>query len=282
MTEPSPAPAELPRRKRPRTVRASLNVNRDGETVEKAVEVSRTVEEAEDLQLVEHLARLYAKRLRGHVRLYEASPEAADKAEQALKVIEQRDGQLREEAEGCAAHNLTWTHLHALAAEDMGAALEVWGRVRIEADDERVTGRLAAAGLHDSDPMALARFYSVRDAFLDEWQPRGGIETAMIDMLAQTFALYLYWTQISHARAVGLCDNLEEIALHESWNKWKMPHEMTRDSIEEAHRMADRYNRMFLRTLRQMRDLRRYPSVIVNNGGQVNVAQSQVNAQRVG
>jgi hypothetical protein len=41
---------------------------------------------------------------------------------------------------------------------------------------------------------------------------------------------------------------------------------------------------MFLRTLRQMRDLRRYtPPVIVNNGGQVNVAANggqQVNVQQ--
>ncbi|MDQ3805489.1 MAG: hypothetical protein M3416_16880 [Acidobacteriota bacterium] len=59
-------------------------------------------------------------------------------------------------------------------------------------------------------------------------------------------------------------------------------HLSPKPALEQAHQMADRYNRMFLRTLRQMRDLRRYPSVIVNNGGQVNVAQNQVNVQRAG
>ncbi|MDX2031597.1 MAG: hypothetical protein SF339_13055 [Blastocatellia bacterium] len=37
--------------------------------------------------------------------------------------------------------------------------------------------------------------------------------------------------------------------------------------------MADRFNRLFLRTLRQLRDLRRYSAPItINNPGQVNIA----------
>ena len=44
-------------------------------------------------------------------------------------------------------------------------------------------------------------------------------------------------------------------------------------ATDQAVRLADGYNRQFLRVLRQLRDLRRYtPPVIVNNGGQVNVA----------
>jgi uncharacterized protein YggE len=53
------------------------------------------------------------------------------------------------------------------------------------------------------------------------------------------------------------------------------------DAIDQAHRLADGYNRQFLRVLRQLRDLRRYaPPVIVNNGGQVNVANQQVNVAK--
>lgn len=62
---------------------------------------------------------------------------------------------------------------------------------------------------------------------------------------------------------------------------WRSPFQGTADAIDQAYRLADSYNRQFLRTLRQMRDLRRYtPSVIVNNGGQVNVANQQVNVTR--
>ena len=42
--------------------------------------------------------------------------------------------------------------------------------------------------------------------------------------------------------------------------------------------MVDRWNRMFLRCLRALRDMRRYmPPVVVNNPGPVNIAQQQVN-----
>ena len=42
--------------------------------------------------------------------------------------------------------------------------------------------------------------------------------------------------------------------------------------------MVDRWNRLLLRTLRQLRDLRRYtPSVVVESVGQLNIAQQQMN-----
>jgi hypothetical protein len=42
--------------------------------------------------------------------------------------------------------------------------------------------------------------------------------------------------------------------------------------------MIDRFNKIVLRTLRALRDLRRYaPAVIVQNAGQVNVGGQQVN-----
>jgi hypothetical protein len=42
-------------------------------------------------------------------------------------------------------------------------------------------------------------------------------------------------------------------------------------AIEHAAQMADRWNRIYLRTLRNLRDLRRY-SVTINNPQQVNIA----------
>ena len=55
-----------------------------------------------------------------------------------------------------------------------------------------------------------------------------------------------------------------------------------KETIDNAMAMADRFNRLFLRTLRQMRDLRRYGvPVTINNPQQVNIAGNggqQVNA----
>jgi hypothetical protein len=42
--------------------------------------------------------------------------------------------------------------------------------------------------------------------------------------------------------------------------------------------MVDRFNRVYLRTLRSLRELRRFtPAVVVQSAGQVNVGGRQVN-----
>ena len=46
--------------------------------------------------------------------------------------------------------------------------------------------------------------------------------------------------------------------------------------------MVDRFNKLFLRTLRALRDLRRYaPTVMIQNAGQVNIGQQHVNAAQI-
>ena len=45
--------------------------------------------------------------------------------------------------------------------------------------------------------------------------------------------------------------------------------------------MADRFHRAFLRSVRALRDLRRYgPAVVVQGSAQINVAERQVNVNR--
>ena len=55
-------------------------------------------------------------------------------------------------------------------------------------------------------------------------------------------------------------------------------------AIEHVVQMADRFNRIFMRTLRQLRDLRRYSPVTINNPNQVNIAAEggqQINVSKV-
>ena len=56
-------------------------------------------------------------------------------------------------------------------------------------------------------------------------------------------------------------------------------------SLVEEHtegRIVDRFNKLFLRTLRALRDLRRYaPTVMIQNAGQVNIGQQHVNAAQI-
>ncbi|HET8670641.1 MAG TPA: hypothetical protein VFM05_08475 [Candidatus Saccharimonadales bacterium] len=58
---------------------------------------------------------------------------------------------------------------------------------------------------------------------------------------------------------------------------WKSPYQSEADAVDQAHRLADGYNRRFLRVLRQLRDLRRYTPVVIQNAQQVNVGNQQLN-----
>jgi hypothetical protein len=60
--------------------------------------------------------------------------------------------------------------------------------------------------------------------------------------------------------------------------RWAPPRQSDADALDQAAAMMDRYNRIFLRTLRALCDMRRHGGpVIVQKGGQMNVAQQQVN-----
>ena len=49
-------------------------------------------------------------------------------------------------------------------------------------------------------------------------------------------------------------------------------------AIDQAAAMVDRFDKLFMRALRQLRDLRRYtPTVVVQRAEQVNVGQQQLN-----
>jgi hypothetical protein len=150
--------------------------------------------------------------------------------------------------------------------------LAKWDEVKQAARDELTSGmRTADIAGESMSPFDRARFITLHEQLDEGWQPRNGIEHSLVDMLAQQLFLYQYWTQIAHARAVGTAERIEEEDRKTGY--WPRPWQEVSDSIEQAYRLADGYHRQYMRTLRQMRDLRRYtPPVIVNNGGQVNVA----------
>jgi hypothetical protein len=127
------------------------------------------------------------------------------------------------------------------------------------------------------EPWKRARYLAIRDSFVEEWQPRGGIELAMIEMMAQAFSDYLFWGEKVHERSTTdakfLYSSEEERRVAEARGHWLPPRVSEQNAIEHAMQMMDRYNRLFLRTLRQLRDLRRYSvPITINNPRQVNIA----------
>lgn len=189
--------------------------------------------------------------------------------------------------------SLSWWQISTLFGRDQQLAERVWQRIKQLAQNELASGHRMAETLESAvwqrEPWKRAQFLAIRNGFVEEWRPRGGIELALIDMMAQSFNEYLFWSQEVHHRSTTdakiLYSREEERRIAEAQGHWLPPRVGERDATEHAMQMMDRYNRLFLRTLRQLRDLRRYsPPVTINNPQQVNIAAAggqQVNAIKV-
>jgi len=164
-----------------------------------------------------------------------------------------------------------------------------WENAKHEGRKEFESGHLAANSTcpvgYMKDLWNIARYLGVRESFIDDWQPQGGIEVAMIDMMAQSYFQWQYWLEQTIKRSET--KPREEHREYQDWQRWKTelqkarsweegywfpPYVHEQKAIEHAVQMADRFNRIFMRTLRQLRDLRRYSPVTINNPNQVNIA----------
>lgn len=269
------------RRRKCRPVEHTHRVKqKDGTELVLKREFEMCAEDAEARQVVGQLARSFIST----VEFYKTEEGGAKPHDEAVKEALSMAEHRRKWVEGLEVEKVDWGHISAIAKHSMSDAMSLWARVREAADEELESGRRGAkvAGEH-KNAYSLAQFLAIRDAFNDQWQPQGGIESAMIDMMTFSFSLQMYWTTIAHTRTQNRHDEQrKQVSRYESGG-WKSPYQSEADAVEQAHRLADSYNRQFLRVLRQLRDLRRYaPPMIVNNGGQVNVATNggqQVNLQ---
>ena len=172
-----------------------------------------------------------------------------------------------------------WHQLSSLTATEPEKAHAVWESVKSQAADELASGQRAAAiaDAWPSTPWDRAQFMVVRDAFRSEWEPRGGVEAALIDTLALACTGQLYWLS-RHFAQVGFELQDEAAEQAQTHRAWQRPRLTDAEAMEQSAAMVDRFNRLLLRTLRALRDLRRYSSqVVVQNANQVNVGQQQVN-----
>jgi len=167
--------------------------------------------------------------------------------------------------------------------------------LQIEARKDFISGHMAAAVFKQTDwqhkPWKCARYLAVHEEMAKQWRPQGGIDGSMIDMLAITFTLWMYWTEQHILRStteprseppswVSEREYLKEAKLLDG--HWDPPYIHEQQAIEQAAQTADRWRRAYHATLRQMRDWRRYNvPVTIHNPRQANIAADggqQVNA----
>ncbi len=195
---------------------------------------------------------------------------------------------------------LNFADLAELQSYSPRSAEWLWEKIKQEGRAEFESGHLAANITFPEGYMKgmwnIARYLGVRESFLDDWQPKGGIEVALIDMIAQSYFQWQYWLEQTvkrsetreretHPDYARFLTQREREYRANGWTDgyWNRPYVSEQQAIEHAVQMADRFNRIFMRTLRQLRDLRRYSPVTINNPNQVNIAADggqQVNVSK--
>jgi hypothetical protein len=172
---------------------------------------------------------------------------------------------------------VTWSDLESLCRRDPDGAMARWEEIKETAREEARSGHRGAMVVErcGGSPWQLAQFLALRQELLDDWQPRNGIERQLLETLAQAQTAQEHWLRVLLTRSM-LDAEIKGVRLNKG--QWEPPRVSGFQAVEQAGAMVDRFNRIFLRTLRALRDLRRGPQpVFVQNAGQVNVGQQQVN-----
>lgn len=166
-----------------------------------------------------------------------------------------------------------------MSEADPKLAVQRWEEIKREALAELKSGHRMAQtmeGYYDAGPWEKAQILAIRRDLEDQCTPRNGLERSLFDMMAQALAAVHYWTR---RLACWLSTNAASEQRHlKEFEGWRKPSITEAEAIEQAAGMVDRFNRIFLRTARTLRELRRTaPPLIVQNAGQVKVGQQQVN-----
>jgi len=173
--------------------------------------------------------------------------------------------------------DVEWNDLFDLMEVDEEAGLKKWEQIKSAAAEHVLAGNHVADAGFKGSPWQRALFGAVRAELIRDWEPRNGLERACIDQICVAYMQFLNWQKI--------LDTWTETDYTDPDMKRKArPVRLTAaEAIERSAAMVDRFNRITLRTMRALRDFRRYSGpIFVQNAGQVNVGEQQVNVQKQG
>ena len=220
------------------------------------------------------LVRIFREEWRNSVTFYRSEKGGSLTLDEAVEqathhVDEQRAAEVFERVMTQSAEVTDFHDLHDLWVHSPEDAEFVWQEMKQEARREFTTGHLAATVFEPVDWMRSAwkraKFLGVRDSFLDEYQPEGGVEVALVDTMAQAYFLQLHWTEEAVRRTNA--DPRRHSYEYEKWERykreaakaqmwdtgfWEIPYASEVQLQEQAVKMADHFSRLFQRTVRQL------------------------------
>lgn len=171
------------------------------------------------------------------------------------------------------ASHITWGQIHQLAQDSPQLAEQKWRAVQQAANEEISNGHRAARmnQTANATPMERARHLALSQEMRRNFEPRSGIEEILLENLVQAQAQYEHWlTTYVRLNSFGVqkpSDDVEALT---------PPRLSEAEAIEQAMTMIERWQRMFLRCLRALKEWRRQPLIVAN---QVNIAEQQVVTQ---
>lgn len=220
------------------------------------------------------LVRVFREEWRSKIARYRSEEGGNLTLDQAVekathKIDEQRAAEVFERVLTHSTEIVDFDDLHELWTYSAEQAEFVWSEMKREARREFMTGHLAATVFEPVDWMRSAwkraKFLGVRDSFIDEYQPEGGVEIALVDTMAQAYFLQLHWTEESVKRTLAnprreseeyrewkQYRGMEARAMHFEHGWWDIPYASEVECQEQAVKMADHFSRLFQRTVRQM------------------------------
>jgi hypothetical protein len=227
------------------------------------------------------LARAMVAGLRELVESYKreyglSTAEAVARVQENLRERKENLREREQRALQCPPTEDSWADLEWLFERDPQKFLQRWEEIKRAAREELQSGHRApqAVELYGSTPWKRAEFLALRQELVESWQPRNGVERQLLDIMAQAQSAAEYWLKRLMAKAA--LEAAMELATLRKNGQWEPPRATAFQAVEQAGAMAERFNRIFLRTLRALQDLRRRaPTVIVQNVGQVNVGEQE-------
>ena len=205
-----------------------------------------------------------------------------ERRQQALARVHETDDRTIEGIRSAPPGQVRFVDLYLLARHSPELSVQRWEEVKQAARKKLQSGYRAASVVAPTGASSCwpkARFLALRAELLEGWQPCNSVERLLVDTLVQAQTQYEHWLEVLTGRTT-LQKVLEEKAdglVDEA--RWSPPRVTDSDAIDQAAEMVERFHRLVMRTARQLQNLRRNPPVVmVQNAGQVNVAQQQVNA----
>lgn len=174
---------------------------------------------------------------------------------------------------------VSWHDLETLAREDSTLPAQAWQEIKNFALEHHRRGAPtieATQSLYGQSPYERAQMLALRDELRRGWQPQNGIEAAIIEQMALAHWQYFRWIN-----RLTTLENMHERHLRLEHGEATLPRVNEAQASDTAAAMSDRFNRVFLRCVRSLRDLRRYPVTVNAPGAQVNIGEKQVNIGQV-